>query len=542
MPGLRKTKHIFAYLEILPSTCDISDPETLSKIYSLYAKAISNIDALRNVFPNPSFSVKFFANYLIFADEVVSHPDEDNDDLVAHNPQRSLLALWYFVSYFQYQALLEYGWLIRGAVTCGSLYLTGNRNDRQDQQTGQDQMNTIDFVWGGALVRGYSLQKEEPYPRIIIDTEVSQYMEREFPQQLPIFQYSITDEELEHPKSVNYAATYNWTKSQRLAEVSNNAILEKVRNLIEQCDDNNLRGMYEWTRSYLQDVRGMGVSHISPNDPEEIPAPSPTTNPELESYYIAYLDFLGAERKIQDEDSATESHEKEKWLNAIADIYEQSLIYLRNLDSPIRSLFYSGDISVQVKTKIFSDNVIIAIKVSERVDEVLSASSQLSALVSYFQTYALLKYRWLLRGCITKGQLYMDDIFVWGPAVLRTSHLENTMAKNPRILIDIEEFDRISTDLILFEHLYPQEDPDDEMWFVGYQQIISLGAEFMSITSDNPFMNSNGFLGACHDVLTEMFDEYRDTPVRDKVLWAIKYHNRVCREEGENSLIISLGE
>ena len=150
MPELRKTKHILAYLEILPSTCNISDPENLTKVHQLYQKANIFITSMMSVVPHPSFSVKIFANNLIFADEVAYHPDEDNEDLIKHSPERSLIALCYFVSYFQYQALLEYGWLIRGAVTCGSLYLTQTSSAQHIRKSGQNENSEVDFIWGGA--------------------------------------------------------------------------------------------------------------------------------------------------------------------------------------------------------------------------------------------------------------------------------------------------------------------------------------------------------------------------------------------------------
>ena len=118
----------------------------------------------------------------------LGHADEDNEDLIKHSPERSLIALCYFVSYFQYQALLEYGWLIRGAVTCGSLYLTQTRSAQLIRQSGQNENSEVDFIWGGALVRAYTLQKEERYPRVIFDTEVSRYLEETFPQHVRIFQ------------------------------------------------------------------------------------------------------------------------------------------------------------------------------------------------------------------------------------------------------------------------------------------------------------------------------------------------------------------
>lgn len=530
MPELRKTKHILAYLEILPSTCNISDPENLTKVHQLYQKANIFIKSMMSVVPHPSFSVKIFANNLIFADEVAYHPDEDNEDLIKHSPERSLIALCYFVSYFQYQALLEYGWLIRGAVTCGSLYLTHTSSAQHIRQSGQNENSEVDFIWGGALVRAYTLQKEERYPRVIFDTEVSRYLEDTFPQQVRIFQSSIQDNGAEYPKFVHYAYTYYAMRSRQSAMNSNTQVLAKIQGLINECENSDLRRMYEWSYSYLNSVRETGIFTDWVQDPPGFPEPRVGDTPELEEYYIAYLDFLGTQNKILSEESTGDREGQERWLNAIADVYTQSLTYIRMYPNLASILFFSGNTFPRMQIKIFSDNVIVAIKVSDVTENGLCVSSQLGAFVAYFQAYSLLKYKWLMRGCITKGLFYIDDTFVWGPSMCRAEYLENSVAKNPRVLIDVESMDR-DWDEAFIGTLYPAEDPEDGRWFVGYQQIIGLGADYVSTISQNSHMSGDGFLTVCRDILTGMFEEYQGSPVRDKVLWAIQYHNLVCSED-----------
>ena len=43
---------------------------------------------------------------------------------------------------------------------------------------------------------------------------------------------------------------------------------------------------------------------------------------------------------------------------------------------------------------------------------------------------------WLLRGGISIGQLFIDDVMVWGEALLRSYYLEDKVANYPRIIIE----------------------------------------------------------------------------------------------------------
>ena len=45
---------------------------------------------------------------------------------------------------------------------------------------------------------------------------------------------------------------------------------------------------------------------------------------------------------------------------------------------------------------------------------------------------------WMLRGGITMGQLFIDDVMVWGNALVKAYYLEDKIANYPRIVIDEE--------------------------------------------------------------------------------------------------------
>lgn len=43
---------------------------------------------------------------------------------------------------------------------------------------------------------------------------------------------------------------------------------------------------------------------------------------------------------------------------------------------------------------------------------------------------------WLVRGGITIGDFYIDDMFVWGAALVKAYELEEKIAVYPRVILD----------------------------------------------------------------------------------------------------------
>ena len=72
---------------------------------------------------------------------------------------------------------------------------------------------------------------------------------------------------------------------------------------------------------------------------------------------------------------------------------------------------------------------------------------------------------WLLRGGISIGQLFIDDVTVWGDALLKAYYLEDKIANYPRIIIDKNVVDEIINDMQLNEYL---RQDFDNIYFLNF--------------------------------------------------------------------------
>jgi hypothetical protein len=72
---------------------------------------------------------------------------------------------------------------------------------------------------------------------------------------------------------------------------------------------------------------------------------------------------------------------------------------------------------------------------------------------------------WMLRGGITIGQLYIDEIMVWGEALVKAYYLEDKVALYPRVILDSNVISEIKDDSVLSEYI--RKDFDD-LTFLNY--------------------------------------------------------------------------
>jgi hypothetical protein len=140
-------------------------------------------------------------------------------------------------------------------------------------------------------------------------------------------------------------------------------------------------------------------------------------------YIVAYMDFMGTENRIQ----YTEKLQKYS-MNSLHNIYFDYLNKIAvNTDWSFNNLII----------KIFSDNVIIANKLDkENTLRVKEIDTLLNATAIFHNMSICNDIPWLLRGGITIGELFIDEIMVWGNALVKAYHIENKIAKYPRIVID----------------------------------------------------------------------------------------------------------
>lgn len=171
---------------------------------------------------------------------------------------------------------------------------------------------------------------------------------------------------------------------------------------------------------------------------------------KTEEYIVAYIDLLGMTNRIKSKDNQLA-------MNKLYNLYTFSI----NLTKEI-----SIEENKNIQFKIFSDNIIIAKKLSREATQRNQDIRSLLMCVGHFQELSTSdSVGWLLRGGISIGQLFIDDVMVWGEALLKSYYLEDKIANYPRIIIDKNTVNEIIQDNLLCEYLRKDF---DNLYFLNF--------------------------------------------------------------------------
>lgn len=199
-------------------------------------------------------------------------------------------------------------------------------------------------------------------------------------------------------------------------------------------------------------------------------------------YCISYLDFLGAEKFMKDD-------QDNKFLNDLNSIYFDA----------IHDVEFIGFVSQKdIFVKIFSDNILLAIKIDENDTNRKEKITKIINLTGNIYNNAL-AHGYLLRGAITEGAFYKDKNFVYGKALIDAVEMEEKLAIYPRIIVQksIQEilpqyFIECSDGCISLENFY---------FFPGLPEVYK-------------------------HKLKEIYKKYHnDEKVRQKIMWVITHFN-----------------
>ena len=208
----------------------------------------------------------------------------------------------------------------------------------------------------------------------------------------------------------------------------------------------------------------------------------PSTNYKTTKHCVAYLDMLGAKRKIcEDTDS--------KFLNYLNMIFGD---VIKEAD------WLSADIKEKIFVKIFSDNILFAIETEDELTREKNITTILN-LVANICNEAF-DFGYLLRGAIVENEFFHNNIIVYGKALVEAVYLEEKVAKNPRILVQKEIVD-----------LLPQ-----------YHLTNKDGNSFLNI-----FEYSTGFDHITYklQILKMLKDNKDNDGIKEKIFWLIDYFN-----------------
>lgn len=220
---------------------------------------------------------------------------------------------------------------------------------------------------------------------------------------------------------------------------------------------------------------------------------------EYSNYVVSYIDLLGVKDVLQCDDGLS--------LNRMNLLYNRLLCYV----DPSNKDFFKLD---NVKIKIFSDNIIIA---SEIKDDFTSAFKKVFRVTKMLQGDALIRNGWLLRGGISVGKLYIDDVFTMGKGIISAYNLESHIANYPRVIIDND----IIASLNLDEFKMPY----------GIEEIYTDfdGEKYINYLS---YFNKDSLRRICeelHSYYLEMNNQESNLKVKQKYSWVINYIEVVIR-------------
>ena len=182
-----------------------------------------------------------------------------------------------------------------------------------------------------------------------------------------------------------------------------------------------------------------------------------------------------------------------------------------------------------IKIKIFSDNIVIASRLKlDTVRHVRLSLINFFKFIIFFQRKAL-DFGILLRGGVTIGELYIDDNFLWGDALIRAYNIENKEAIYPRVLIDrkVEKFiteilptlpydTRLELNTLKFTSMYKLYEYDNAV-FIDY-------LDFFLYSKDISI-----FIKKWEQNLKQQIEINKNNEsAMKKLRWQADYHNRFC--------------
>ena len=215
---------------------------------------------------------------------------------------------------------------------------------------------------------------------------------------------------------------------------------------------------------------------------------------KISEYIVAFIDILGASEKIKQ--NSNES------LNTVHFVYEESL---RKAE-----IIYSAEEVVGLKPiiKIWSDNIVVAVPViKENYAEALFSILVLSTVIQS----EFLVHNYLVRGGISVGDFFSDDVMTWGNALLDAYNLESNVAIYPRIVIHSKVIEKAN---VTDKYIKRTKLDFDGLIFVDYLQ----ESDFK--TNDGFVDIISHFLKNCNEQLDVSYDNEK---IKQKLHWHQRY-------------------
>lgn len=215
---------------------------------------------------------------------------------------------------------------------------------------------------------------------------------------------------------------------------------------------------------------------------------------QTSKHIVAYIDLLGFKSKM----NYSEENQR-KVMHHLLALYEKTIAFSNKLNNELGS---------KMAIKIFSDNIIFTQELDENELYNVINYSCLLHCVSLFQSLSAEIPGWLIRGGKTVGELFINDIMVWGKALIRAYSLENNHAIYPRVLIDNEIVHGLLSNDKLKDFVLKDF---DGMYFLNYLH--------------NPELYSDELLKNGFELMKKEAKDKLNESIKQKLYWHMNYVN-----------------
>ncbi len=145
--------------------------------------------------------------------------------------------------------------------------------------------------------------------------------------------------------------------------------------------------------------------------------------PQLLSSVVIYMDVLGYTEMAK---RANDTDNKEIFLRQLYEALEEGQEWLRGDDSETGPLDKD-----RYAIKAFTDNIVIGWPVRDNAESELNS---MFSMLAFFQMQ-MANHGFFLRGAISLGDAYVDDVVVYGRAFFEAHDGEAELARDPRIIL-----------------------------------------------------------------------------------------------------------
>ena len=236
---------------------------------------------------------------------------------------------------------------------------------------------------------------------------------------------------------------------------------------------------------------------------------------------FAFMDILGYTQLILDSEA---QGTQQTTLHELHAALTKGRKWLDKMDNEPKDLKLFGEHYDLYALKAFTDNIVIGWPIGDDAEnEIGDAFDKVGA----FQFQMAIE-GFFVRGGISVGDAYVDDIAVFGGALIEAYEGESKLARDPRIILTSSAVETVKHHLEYYPnqqdapHVHDLLQDADGQWFVNY-----LTPVLWPVDNDGePFYEEFAAHKAAVEAKLALYQS--DPPIWSKYAWVARYHNHFC--------------